>query len=435
MIATLPPSLRRAVSPHAGIVRTLEECLPGTADPTHFQATCSVAGGDGLLGPSLGHVNGIGGAGHSRAEAAAASVGEALERYSASFVPHRSLVTASAHELGAEAVVPERFALFSHRQHERPGFPFRPFNAATRVRWVRGWAVGDARPTWLPAELVFLDDATVPGESPIGYATSSGLACAETTEIGLARGAYELLERDAFMLVWAHRLSLPRLDWSGDARLRALDRRFFARTGLTYSVVDLSSIHGVPSFLGVVRAPHGYPGALGVGAGTAATVERAWWKALAEAFASRSAAAKLELVGPPRTFGRDGAGVVTFDDHMRFYADHDRARAADFLDASAAEVPAAAVPNVRARDELSQLVGRIEAAGSTLYAVDATSPDVRELGLTVIKAIAPEFCALDVPHAARFLGGRRLFEAAARLGLRDAALAEDDVNSAPHPFP
>jgi ribosomal protein S12 methylthiotransferase accessory factor len=68
-------------------------------------------------------------------------------------------------------------------------------------------------------------------------------------------------------------------------------------------------------------------------------------------------------------------------------------------------------------------------------APDVTSPDVRELGLTVTKVLAPELCALDVPHAARFLGGRRLYEAAAALGMRGDCLRETDVNPDPHPFP
>jgi hypothetical protein len=53
----------------------------------------------------------------------------------------------------------------------------------------------------------------------------------------------------------------------------------------------------------------------------------------------------------------------------------------------------------------------------------------------VTKVVAPELCALDVAHAARFLGGRRIYEAAAGAGLRDGPLAEADVNPDPHPFP
>ena len=51
---------------------------------------------------------------------------------------------ASARELGAAAVAPERFALFSERQHADPGFPFRRFTPDSRIAWVDATMV--ARP-------------------------------------------------------------------------------------------------------------------------------------------------------------------------------------------------------------------------------------------------------------------------------------------------
>ena len=94
-------------------------------------------------------------------------------------------------------------------------------------------------------------------DGPIGYATSSGAACGETSAVTTERGLCELLERDAFMIVWTARLSMPLLDWKAEPALVALDRRFFAATGLAYAAVDLSAFHEVPSVLGVVRAPPG----------------------------------------------------------------------------------------------------------------------------------------------------------------------------------
>ena len=240
MIETLTPRLRRAVSSYTGIVRTLEECLASTAEPRLFRATCEVKGSDGLLGSPLGHCAGIGGAGTTRADAAAAAVGEALERYSATFVPHERFVVASARELGDAAVGPERFALFSERQLATPGFPFRRFASDTRVAWVEGVALPEGRPAWLPAELVYLGDARL-GERPIGYATSSGAACSETRAEALERGLCEVLERDAFMITWNAQLSLPLLDWSESPALVELEQRYFAPTGLSYAAVDLSS--------------------------------------------------------------------------------------------------------------------------------------------------------------------------------------------------
>jgi ribosomal protein S12 methylthiotransferase accessory factor len=263
------------------------------------------------------------------------------------------------------------------------------------------------------------------------------MACAETTDEGLVRGLCELLERDAFMIVWANRLSLPHLDLTSDRRLEELDRQFFATTGLSYAAIDLSAFHRLPTVLGVVRAPLWCPGALGVGAGTAPTLERAVWKALSEAFASRSAGPKLDLLDRAREYGPNGAGVVTFEDHIAYYSDHDRAKAAAFLDASSERSPAVAVPPLPGSspsEHVNSLCRRVEAAGSTAYVVDITAPDIRDLGLTVVKVVAPELCSLDVPHAGRFLGGRRLYEAAAELGLRSGPIP-DSVNPDPHPFP
>jgi ribosomal protein S12 methylthiotransferase accessory factor len=247
-----------------------------------------------------------------------------------------------------------------------------------------------------------------------------------------------VLERDAFMIVWANRLSLPLLDWTDDDGLAAIDLRTYARTGLRYAAVDLSCFHGLPSVLGVVRSTRRASGALGVGAGTAASVERAWWKALSEAFACRAAGAKLALLRPESRYGSHGEGVVAFEDHIQYYADPHRAAAAALLDASPVRTPVARVAALRGTtpgEHVSALCEAVARAGSDAYAVDVTAPDVRELGLVVTKVLAPELCPLDVPQGARFLGGHRLYEAAAALGLRPEVLREDAINPKPHPFP
>jgi ribosomal protein S12 methylthiotransferase accessory factor len=244
-----------------------------------------------------------------------------------------------------------------------------------------------------------------------------------------------VLERDAFMILWSNRLSLPLVDWSGDERISTLDGMLFAPVGLEYAAVDLSVFHGLPSALGVVRAPRGQSGALGVGAGTAPTLERAWWKALSEAFAARSAGAKLALLGEKKC---DPLAVASFEDHIRYYADGSKAAPAAFLDASTTRTPARTVPELEGdtpAERILALCSRVEAAGSSVYAVDVTSPDVSDLGLVVVKVVTPELCMLDVVHGARFLGGERLYVAATALGLRSGQLGENDVNPDPHPFP
>jgi ribosomal protein S12 methylthiotransferase accessory factor len=67
--------------------------------------------------------------------------------------------------------------------------------------------------------------------------------------------------------------------------------------------------------------------------------------------------------------------------------------------------------------------------------VDATAPDIRSAEVSVARVVVPELCPLDADHRARFLGGRRLYEAAYELGLSSRVLDAADLNPYPHPFP
>jgi ribosomal protein S12 methylthiotransferase accessory factor len=82
-----------------------------------------------------------------------------------------------------------------------------------------------------------------------------------------------------------------------------------------------------------------------------------------------------------------------------------------------------------------ELTDRLAQEALSAYAVDVTAPDVRAAGLSVVRVLVPELCQLDLFHRGRFLGGRRLYEAAWKLGLRGQPLAVHEVNPDPHPFP
>jgi ribosomal protein S12 methylthiotransferase accessory factor len=425
--------LRTLVSPYVGIVRAVGEFAAGPDDARLVKVGCRIADLAPLVGIEVDYR--AGGTAPSREAAIAATLGEVAERYcaSASRVDDGELATAA--QLGARAVDPERFALFSDEQYARAEFPFRPFSRSTPVRWVEGFAIPSGTPALLPRQLVHLAWRPEPGsrEIAIGYSTSSGAACACTLEEAVLRGVLELVERDAFLVVWANRLSLPRLEWGRHDELAALDRRYFRPSGLEYEAVDLSGFFDVPTVLGVVRDDRTRGAALGVGAAAASCVEEAWLRALAEAFSVRTWA-RLTRDVPDESPAR----VETFDDHIRFYASHERAQLTRFLDSSSERRDVREVRPVEGGDVnalIQSVANRLERRGASAYAADLTSPDVAAAGLRVAKVVAPELCALDVSHDARFLGGRRLYEAAFELGLRTSPLASDEVNPYPHPFP
>jgi ribosomal protein S12 methylthiotransferase accessory factor len=330
-------------------------------------------------------------------------------------------------------VPPESFALFHEQQHV-PGFPFARFTPSTRLSFVEGFALADGRPVFLPAQLVYL--RRHPGEPPIGYSTSNGLACGPTLAEAVLAALLEVVERDAMMLAWANRLSLPRLTWVDDPTIRALDEQLFAPTGLRYTAIDTSAFFGVPAVIGVVHGADGDPAAIGVGAGCAPTIGDAWRVSLAEAFAVHRWLRGL-LAGAPPVIQRV-EDVHSLEDHTLFHGTPDRAGALAFLEASGDERSTTDVPDLPGAtpgEMVAEIVRRLSDRGVSAYAVDVTSPDVEELGLKVARVVAPQLCALDVEGAAQYRGGERLYRASFDAGLVAAPLTFDDLNPLPHPYP
>lgn len=429
--------LRTLVSRSTGIVREISTPLAAPDDARLFCAACELADTRPALGVAL-DAN-ASASSDCRETALAAALGEAAERYSASYVPEHRLVLASAGELGHTAVSPERFALFHENQYREATIRAERFTSATRVRWVQGFSLPDGDPAWLPAQLVYLTALPpAPGEALIGFPTSSGLACGPTFAEAVLAGLLEVVERDAFMIIWHNRLSLPRLDISGHPELVAFHERYLEPAGLAYEVVDASVFHRVPTMFALVRGTRGDVVSLALGAASAVRAADAWRKAVAEAFLVRAWARSLRLAEPERAFAPPFADVRGFAEHVQLHALEAHAHRARFLDAANGTRPIDAIADLegsRIKSFIEAIVGRIEAAGAGAYAVDVTSPDIRAAGLAVAKVVAPELCALDVAHDARLLGGSRLYSAAFELGLRGQPLAWGDLNPDPHPFP
>jgi len=422
--------LEEAVSPLVGIVRVAPAIMVAADEARLHAFACHVASAARTTGAATVEYAGSAHADVRRARAA--SIGEALERYSATFVPDGSTITSAA-ELGPRAVPPETFALFHERQLV-PGFPFARFTPVTRLSFVEGFSLADGRPAFLPAQLVYLHyDRSEPA---IGYPTSNGLACGPTLAEAVLAALLEVVERDAMMLVWANRLAPPRLTWHDDPWIRALDSRAFAPTGLRYTAIDTSTFFGVPAAIGIVHGARGDQAAIGVGGGCAPTVRDAWRTSLAEAFSVHRWLRGL-LAKSPTPLERV-EDVRSLEDHTRFHGAPERAGGLAFLEGSdeersATDVPA--VPGETPGEIVAEIVRRLAERGVGAYAVDVTSPDVEELGLKVARVVAPELCALDVFGAAPYRGGERLYRAAFEAGLVERPLTYDDLNPLPHPYP
>ena len=225
-------------------------------------------------------------------------------------------------------------SLFRRDSSSRPDSRFHPFTDDTPVAWVEGGELPGGAPAFLPAELVYLGAASPPGATSVGYATSSGLACGETPAQALVRGLFELLERDAFMILWSGRLSLPLLELGPESEP-------FRRPGWRFPPSTCrSSIESPPS--SELSGPR------------RAFREPSEW-AQRRRLRSRGRVGKRSqrlsrVVRRERSSrcsrpeqGSSGTGWPRFEDHIVRYADHGNAPATAFLDANPARVPLGAV--------------------------------------------------------------------------------------------
>jgi ribosomal protein S12 methylthiotransferase accessory factor len=431
-------TMRTFVSPTVGIVRRVFERMRDTDDLQAFSTGSEACDSRVLLGSACNKINGGGGLALEGSRLAA--IGEAVERYSAAWVPFQELEYGAYRDLtarGLDCLPPGQYTPFADWQYDQPDAPAVRFTDQTAVPWVESRRLADGALVWIPAQAVYLR-GDLGAKNPITYGTSNGLAYGNTTDEALVSGILELVERDAVMLTWYRSLSMPLLDISSDPRLAAYMARHVAPTGLAVSLVDLSAFTGIAVVLAVIRNDHPETASLGLGAAASGSPVRAATKAVTEATSTRSWAVSTRRAGivvdPESDFNET---VRSFDDHIALYARPSLIRATRFLDGSTQrstvdQLPAH--PSETPGELRDALVATLARGGIDLYAVDATSPDVREAGGHVVKVFSPQLQPLDAGFRRRSLGGARLRTRPAELGLV-APGNEDSINPMPHPFP
>jgi ribosomal protein S12 methylthiotransferase accessory factor len=377
--------------------------------------------------PAVGEVvgeqsNWAHGAASTWQDAATIAAIEAIERY-CGLSAERVDVVAPFRDVAARALPPPSLPLFSNAQYDQPGFPFHPFDPQAPARWTEGWNDTRGVPVLVPTDAVWYGtDGSLLSE------TSSGVAAHSSPREAVVAGVLELVERDAFMLHWLHRIAPPLLDLVGNTAASAMANA--VRTdGWAVHIGDLTTDLGIPVALALaVRGDRRRP-ALLVGAGAALDLGTAAQRALSELYAASRAPGPGWTLRPVLA----PTDVRTLEDHGRAYQHPDWLDHASFLWSSRRRRQL--WPRSVDGDRLDSLVDRLAHCdhGHDVIAVDMTGPELEPTPLWVLRSIVPGLQPLGFADRVR-LGGRRLWDAPANMG-RNAASSESDLNRTPHCFP
>jgi ribosomal protein S12 methylthiotransferase accessory factor len=425
----------RLISSKVGLIRRIDETRYQAQDPRVF-CTGVVAADFARLSPSGLGVK-AGGAGADAASAVASAIAETAERHCACFYERDTLVLGSFRELAPDAVAPELLRLFSREQlaaagAQAPAF----FDEDARTRWVWGYSLSTRKPRLVPAALVYMTYRPEADEARIAHSASTGLSAGLTREEAILGGLLEIVERDAFTLAWLHRHAGRRIVVDDDALAdEARARLWSERPSVDVKFFDITTDTGIPVVFVVMRRATELGPVACVGASARLSPRRALHKCILEAGQNFPYLRYLMDGAKGWEPAPDFSNVASFDQHFLTYVRRPDlvAPAFAFWDECPDRVALSALPDSstgRVLGDIEHCVARLAEAGYEAIVVDITTPDIAEVGFSVVRVVVPGLLPLHGHHLHPYLGVRRLHEAPQRLGWPTAGL-----NPFPHPFP
>jgi len=427
------------VDPVSGIVRSI---LPnwleqGDAHIFAFGAISNQAS-PLAIGPQIVHA---GGAAILKDQAIAATVGEAVERYCSAHADPDELIFGSYDDLKDEAVHPSSLCLYSQRQYESPGFPFKPFTPDVGVTWTWGFSLQHQKPVLIPASLTYLPFYIydLDRETDIGSAVSTGLACGNTLEEAILSAMGEVVERDSLACFWLSKLPPKRVTVDEASDLFEIFSEKLALPGLQYYTCDITTDLGIPTFFTLMVGGSNYGVMVNAGSQAGLSPARAAQKSLVEAAHGRPYVRFIISSRPNWEYRSDFSSVNNFQDHASFYTrvpqHHD---ALDFITKSKPVKKLSEVPDLSTGSVLGDIevyLKLLARHGLDVIVKDLTTPDIEDVGLKVVRVLIPGLQQLHGDHRYPYLGCPRLYRMRQALGISDALTREEDLNPFPHPLP
>ncbi len=433
----LGEATRYLVDDSVGVIESVME-LPNEAGSPNFFHFSARACNTRAFCPQQNSAD-TGGASSDRGTAAAKAIGEAVERYCSAVYRREDFPLSSFNAAAFPCVPPESFALYTRVQCVQKNFPYVPFDNTTLVRWAEALDVGTGEKCCVPAATVFVpyfyDKER--GEFPILQPISTGLACHDSSPRAAVSAVCEVIERDAFTITWQARLARTQIDIGtlSDANRDLVAR--FESIGGNVTVFNLTPDHGIPVILSVLRNTTSDAPALVFAPSSHLDPEEAMRKSLEELAHGYRFCRSLKGEQPRFVPEPNFANVVDRDSHVSLYCDHANAHLADFVFASPERIDFCEIENLATGDpeqDLAVLVDRVESVNHRILLANVTTDDIRDVGLSVIRAVIPGFHPLCIGHTFRALGGFRLWEVPQKLGHAGVSRDTGD-NPVPHPIP
>jgi ribosomal protein S12 methylthiotransferase accessory factor len=378
----------------------------------------------------------ISGAGMSSEEAKAKCIGEAIERYCWYHAGFWIKETRSKFKkIRKKSLAPENYGLFSDSQYAQEGFPFIPFREDTELHWVEGVSLDEQKPFYVPARLCYpgVKDRTL-----LSYCTTTGLACSDNYFNAVYTAICEVIERDAFMLMWTNRIKprLMEIQWPEEYEgKKALE---YLRTS-RYScfIFSLCTDVDIPVIFTVMVNKEESSPYFSCGMACDLNMARAVRKSISESLHNLNF-----LIGAVHNNIRikwegEQTNIRHFDDHALLYANPCMKKEVSFILAGPhikekTVLTDEEAPDFNYEEGVRRVIKLLDGKKYQPVVIDLTPKEIKKRGFHIIKILIPGLIDLGF-NKYYWLGNKRIYEVPGKLGFRK--LKEADINTAPHPFP
>ncbi|WP_158293881.1 TOMM precursor leader peptide-binding protein [Kribbella sp. VKM Ac-2568] len=369
-------------------------------------------------------------------EARDGALGEALERYAAMTWQPRQRISSTYDGLDGPGLHPQDLVLFADWQYDT--LPFHRWQPESQLEWVPAQSLVNGTKVWIPLLATHLNYHPPPGAA-LFQPTSSGFAAGPDRSCATARALLEVIERDAFMIAWSHRLPGRRVAAAQvpDEQIRGLAASYADR-GVEL-MVHLLPTDTVAAVVLAIAWSDRLPAAT-IGLGAALDPLAAARSAVLEVGQARSALQTRLAYSDVRArldeLSAAPAEALSLEDHDLVYAAPAAAAARmRFLREARLEPwPDLTPQSDAAGNELEVLTRSLAEVAPDVLAVDVTPRDVAGLGVSVVRGLVPGFVPIWFGAKGARLGGRRLLEMPSRIGLRQRPALLDELNLDPHPL-
>jgi ribosomal protein S12 methylthiotransferase accessory factor len=337
----------------------------------------------------------------------------------------RGLIRADISSLDSSVVSPEEIIAFHPEQYTSEDFPFHSFDLKREYEWKEAIDVMSGKRQYILADCIYFP--YYPEYPLYASANSSGAAAYPTRKGAIERGVLELVERDAFMVVWLNHLEMPTVRFGSlpseiQNRIRKLEE-----VGFSVNVNDLT-LDLTPVLLVFAQSEelHYTTCSACSSFDTYEALEHALME-VESAVYCRLAFGSSEPIFPEN--------VRMTQDHGKLYGQEAFFRRADFLKESRLLKDFVDVAR-SACFHWEILLARFVEHGMRILAVDLDGLKLNGIqsGLHIVKTFVVGLVPMSFGYQEEPCGMRRIYETPVALGFRSRPNRYDELNRFPHPY-